>query len=305
VINTARHTRHGHGKTEPELATSRPTAVKRIGLVAAVAIACVLTGCTESAEPHGGTGRPVAVTTLAMDADGGAPGRYAALSESPIHLGAFASWYGRGADGEDFDEVTDEAPAGSVYVAVTGNTGCRVPEGIEVHRDGDDLEVRFTGGIDREECVQLIGAGVYFAAPADAVEGVRTVNGDPLRDPAGPGEPVDFVPLGDSGLDPVPPAEFGTDGLNALRTALFDARPDHAEQLSAALDRPLPDDKRMFAFVVSGCAIEGAVLVLGPDHITADGLYPKVPVDCEVASHYLATFAVNADDVPKGITLAD
>jgi hypothetical protein len=61
----------------------------------------------------------------------------------------------------------------------------------------------------------------------------------------------------------------------------------------------------MFAFVVSGCAIEDAVLVLDPDHITVEGIYPKVPVDCEAASHYLATFEVDADDVPRGATLAD
>ncbi|MBB4909550.1 hypothetical protein [Actinophytocola algeriensis] len=277
--------------------------MKRIRLVAAGAVACVLAGCTGPAEQQGAPAEPVEVTTLAMDADGWAPGRFAALSESPIHLGAFASWYGRGADGEDFDVVTDTAPPGSAYVAFTGNTGCRVPEGIEVHRDGDDLEVRFTGGTDQEECVRHIGAGVYFAVPEDAVDGVRTVNGDAPRDPAGPGAPVDFVPLGDSGLDPVPPAEFGTDALNVLRTALFTARPDHAEQLSAALDRAVPDGKRTFAFVLSGCAIEGAVLVLGPDHITADGVYPKVPVDCETASHYLATFEVDADDVPNGINV--
>lgn len=303
MINAARHTRHGNGKTEPEHGTSRPTAVKRIGLVVAAAIAGVLTGCTESAEPNGDPRRPVEVTTLAMDADGWAPGRFAAVSDKPIHLGAFASWYGRGAD--SFEEVTDEAPPGSAYLAFASLTGCRVPEGVEVHRDGDDLEVRFVGGTEQDECVRHLGPGVYLAVPADAVDGVRTVNGDPLRAPAGPGELLDFVPLGDSGLDPVPPAEFGTDTFTGTRAALLTARPDHAEQLSAALDRPVPDGRRMFAFVVSGCAIESAVLVLGPDHITVDGVYPKMPVDCEAPSHYLATFAVDADDVPQGATLAD
>lgn len=278
--------------------------MKGMRLVVVGAVAGLLAGCTDPGTPQGDPEWPVEVTVLAMDADGWAPDRYVVLSDSPINLGAFASWYGRGADGEEFDEVTDEAPPGSAYLAVTGNTGCRVPEGIEMFRKGDDLRFVFVGGTDRQECARHVGPGAYLALPADAVDGVRTVNGEPLLDPAGPGTQVDFVPLGDSGLDPVAPAEFGTDALNVLRRALLTARPDHLEQLSAALDRPVPDEKRMFAFVVSGCAIEGAVLVLGPDHITADGLYQEVPVDCEVAAHYLVTFEVAADYVPEGATLS-
>jgi hypothetical protein len=275
--------------------------VKRIGLVVAGAVACVLAGCTGTAEPPG---ERIDVTTLAMNAGGMATGSFAAISASPIHLGAFASWYGWGADDANFEEVAARAPDGSAYLAVTSQTGCREPEGVEVHRDGDDLAVRFVGGTEHETCERPVGPGAYLALPTGAADGVRTVNGKPLLDPAGPGEPVDFLPLGDSRLDPVMPAEFGTDALNVLRRELFAARPDHAEQLSAALDRPVPDGRRMFAFVVSGCAIESAVLVLGPDHITVDGVYPKMPVDCESASQYLATFEIDADDVPKGITLA-
>ncbi len=43
-------------------------------------------------------------------------------------------------------------PPGSAYVAFTDSTGCRVPEEIEVHRDGDDLEVVFTGDAERAAC---------------------------------------------------------------------------------------------------------------------------------------------------------
>ena len=71
----------------------------------AVALVCVLAGCAEAGKPVGVPGERVEVTTLAMDAAGSAPGAYAAVSESPVHLGAFTSWYGRGADAEDFDEV--------------------------------------------------------------------------------------------------------------------------------------------------------------------------------------------------------
>lgn len=266
-----------------------------------VALAGVLAGCAATG-PVSVPGDPVEVTMLAMAAGGSAPGRYAAVSEDPIHLGAFASWYGRGADGEDFAEVTDEAPPGSAYLAVTDTTGCRVPERVEVTRAGTDLVVRFTGGTDREECVRQVGPGAYLAVPAETVEGVRTVNGKPLLAPAGPGALVENVPLDVGRFDPVTPAEFGTAAADELRTAVIAARPNHAEEVTAALDWTVPPGKRMFAFVVSGCLVEDVVLVLGPDRITAATIRPEIPVDCDAAAYFLTTFVVAADDVPEGAT---
>ncbi|GAB1511711.1 hypothetical protein [Actinophytocola sp. KF-1] len=267
-------------------------------------VLCVLAGCAAPAAPRGDREQPVEVTVLAMDADGWAPGRFAALSDGPIDLTAFASWYGRGADGADFDEVTGEAPPGSAYLAVTGNTGCRVPEGVEVSRAGDDLRFLFVGGVDRAECVRHIGAAAYLAVPAGAVEGVRTVNGEPLLDPAGPGTLVDVVPLGTGRFDPVPPAEFGTAALGALRAGVLAARPGHAAEVTEALGMPVREGERAFAFVVEGCQVDDVVLVLGPDHVTAEPVDPEVVVTCEVPEHYLTTFTVAADDVPEGATLS-
>ena len=274
--------------------------MKGIGLVAA--IACMLTGCAEAAEPQG---ERVEVTTLAMNAGGWAPGTFAAVSESPIHLGAFASWYGGGADGEDFAEVTDKAPPGSAYLAVTDNTGCRTPEDVQVSRNGDDLVVRFVGGADHDTCVRAVGPGAYLAVPAAAVEDVRTVNGKRLLDPAGPGTLVDNVALDAGRMDRVAPAEFGTEAATTLRDKVIAARPNNAEAVTTALGKPVPDGKRMFAFVVSGCIVEDAVLVLGPDDITAETIEPEVPVDCDAPAYFLTTFVVDTADVPKGITLAD
>lgn len=278
--------------------------MKRMGSVLSAALACVLAGCTEPVPPRSEPERPVEVTVLAMDADGWAPGRYVALSDSPIHLGAFASWYGRGADGAAFDEVTAEAPPGSAYLAVTGNTGCRVPEGITLFRKGDNLRFLFVGGTDLVECVRHIGAGAYLAVPADAVDGVRTVNGEPLRDPAGPGTLVDLVPLGTGRFDPVPPAEFGTGALATLRAGVLAARPHHADEVTGALDRPVREGERAFAFVVEGCQVAEVVLVVGPEHVTAEPVPPAVPVNCEAQEYHLVTFTVDEDEVPSDVTLS-
>lgn len=278
--------------------------MKRMGLVVVGALAGVLAGCGDPATPQGDPAQPVEVTVLAMDAGGWAPARYVVLSDSPIHLGAFASWYGRGADAEHFEETTDEAPPGSVYLAVTGNTGCRVPEGIKLFREGDELRFLFVGGADYEECARHVGPSAYLALPADAVEGVRTVNGEVPRDPAGPGKLVDNVPLGAGRFDPVPPAEFGTDALAALRAGVLAARPRHADEVTEALDRPVREDERVFAFVVQGCQVADAVLVLGPDHVTAEAVQPETRVNCEAPEYNLVTFTVAADDVPEGATLS-
>lgn len=271
-----------------------------MGLVVAVAVVCTLAGCTERTAPDGD---PIATTTLAMGSAGGwERDTIAALSTSPIHLGAFSSWYG---GDEEFDEVTGEAPDGSAYLVVTGRTGCRVPDGLAVSRKGSDLAVLFVGGTDHETCVQEVRPGAYVAVPADAVDGVRTVNGEALVSPAGPGELIDNVPLGAGAFDPVLPAERGTPELEDLRAGVLAARPEHAEAVTAALATQVPAGKRGFVFVVTGCVVDDVVLMVGPDGITAEPVEPEVPVNCDAPEYFLATFTIDADDVPKGITLTD
>jgi hypothetical protein len=271
-----------------------------IRLVAAGIVAFVLAGCSG---PGRAGGDPVNTTVLAMASGGWAPGTFAALSDSPIHLGAFTSWYGWGT--EDFEELTDEVPRGSMYLAVTASTGCRAPDGVEVSRNRDDLVVDFTGGVDHEECVRAVGPGAYLAVPADAVAGVRTVNGKPLLDPAGPGELVDHLPLDTGRFDPVTPAEFGTDALATFRAGVIAARPEHAAEVTAALERPVPEGKRGFAFIVEGCSVEDVVLVVGPDHIRAEAVDPETTVACEESEHFLSTFVVDTERVPEGATPSD
>lgn len=272
-----------------------------------VTLGCVLSACARAVPgaPDRDRGGEIRSTLLALDADGSAVGGHAAMSDEPVHLGAFAGWYGQGDSDNNSDDGDGdgEAPAGSTYVVVTGSTGCRVPAGVEVSRAGADLVVRFAGGVDRPECVRPIGPLAYLAVPGDAVAGVRTVNGERPLDAAGPGLLVDFVSLGGRALAPVTPAELGTAAAVALRDRLVAASPEHAAEVTTALSRPVADGRRAFAFVPQGCVATGAVLLVGQDRITADLIEPEVPVACDAPASFVATFVVDAGRVPESATL--
>jgi hypothetical protein len=261
-----------------------------------VAGAWMLAGCATAGVPVAEHDDLIAATVLALDGDGTAPGAYAAISTTPINPGAFASWFGQG---EAADEVADTVPPGSAYVAVSASTGCRAPTGVEVSRNGADLVVGFTGGEDHEECYRPVGPVAYLAVPPAAVEGVRTVNGERPVAPAGPGELLGNLSLGTGQLEPVVPAELGTDAAEALRAHLIAARPGLAAEVTTALGRTTREGTRVFAFVGRACEGAGAVLLLGHEHVTAEW---TGPAGCK--GYFLAAFAVAADDVPEGATLS-
>jgi hypothetical protein len=71
--------------------------------------------------------------------------------------------------------VESKAEPGLRYVAVMGETGCRLPTYVELRRVGDDLEVRFLGGEDHDECYRPYTPFAQFAVPAEEVDGVSGV----------------------------------------------------------------------------------------------------------------------------------
>lgn len=259
----------------------------------AVAAVLVLTACGDTA----GTPRPARdvldVDVVTLDADGSAPGRYAALSESPVDLRAFAGWWGGATDGEIGTEP-DPAPArtGTTYLAVTDSTRCRVPTAVEVRRTGDDLVVTFAGGTDREECYRAVGPIALLGLATSDVRGVRTVNGEVPREPGGPGRLTHLVELGTGEFAGLAPAELGATDELARRLG------DDA----AVLAEPVPAGERGFAFVLTGCAETGAVLLVGHEKITAD-LTGGEDTDCDAPGYFLATFAIPASAVPPGAVL--
>lgn len=255
----------------------------------AVAAVLALTACGTTA----GTPRPVAdrldVDVVTLDADGSAPGRYAELSASPIDLRAFAGWWG-GATDDEPDPVP--ARAGTTFLAVTDSTGCRVPESVAVTREGDDLVVTFAGGVDRSECYRAVGPIALLGLETSAVHGVRTVNGEIPRRKGGPGQLTHFVELGTGAYNGIAPAELGS--AEEMTRRLGDE--------GAVLSEPVPAGRRGFAFVLTGCAETGAVLLVSLEKITAD-LTGGENTNCDAPAYFLATFAISAADVPAGAVL--
>ena len=263
----------------------------------AVVLLATACGTSEAGTPRSEAGE-LPAEVLAFEPGGWAPKRLAALSDAPIRLDAFAGWYG---GAESLEELPGErlAERDTVYLAATDTTGCRAPESVRVMRAGSDLRVLFEGGIDHQECVRAVGPVAYLALRADDVRGVRTVNGAAPVDAAGPGRLADFVPLGTARLGGAA-AELGDTG--ALRAELAAAGVPVTGDVAAALDRPVPAGGRGFAFVLTGCAEESAVLLVSHDRITAD-LVRGEPVGCDAAEYFLATFTAAAADLPDGAVL--
>lgn len=265
-------------------------------MLVVAAAAVVLAGC--GAETAGSAGPPpdggrLRADVLAMNPGGWASRSIAAISDSPIHMGAFTSWFGS-YDAHDLladsEDVVDEP--GTVYLAVTGQTGCRTPETVEVWRSGADLDVRFVGGTDHEECVRAVGPVAYLAVPAPEVDGVRTVGGAKPVEPGGPGELTEFVELGTAPVDvaEVDLADAGATAALKRRLVAAGLNP------GTALDEPVPAGRRGFAFVKAGCAETSAVLVLD-QHVTAQ-LTGGENTACDAPVFFLVTFLVDAEYVP-------
>ena len=136
------------------------------------------------------------------------------------------------------------------------------------------------------------------ALRTDQVRDVATVNGETPLAAAGPGEPVDFVPLGTGDFDDIAPAELGVGAAQAMAVRL-----GGSEDALAALGQPVPDGRRGFAFVRSGCAETGAVLLVSHETITAE-LTGGEDTNCDAPAYFLLTFTIARDDVPPAAELS-
>ncbi|HEY1177910.1 MAG TPA: hypothetical protein VGF17_17270 [Phytomonospora sp.] len=234
----------------------------------------------------------------------------AARDDVPIDVALLRGWNaGSGGGGtEPRDPATaftmEDTPAVD-YVAVSANTGCRLSEGAELYLRGDDLKVRFTGGRDRPECVRSYTAYAQFAVPAAEIAGASTIEGADSANTAGPGTLTDFVDVGvlDADPDRLDPVRLG-DGRGAgLYDALVAAGAPEYPKLREALRDESPDGTTALAFVLDGCAEDGAKLVVTPGVVSAE-LTGAADTDCESASWFVAVFAVGNDYLPGDARLA-
>ena len=268
----------------------------------ALAVLAMLSGCVRwgPTSPTVGppepppTGAPLAAEVLEFEPEGYARA-FAALSDEPIALPVFAGWY---AQAEVPDEPPPAAGPGRTYLAVGSETGCRAPTGVAVHRGGDDLQVRFTGGTDHPTCTRPYGPAATLSLAGADVAGVATVNGEVPVEPTGPGVLTAFVALGTATFGRPAPVELGADITELVAALGRSATPD----VLAALDRSVTTGSRAFAFLLSGCQDTGAVLLVNYDWIDAEPTGGE-GVTCVAAEHYLAVFEISADLVPPGATL--
>lgn len=180
--------------------------------------------------------------------------------------------------------------------------GCNTAGGVELRRAGDDFSIHYLDVTKHEECVAPKSTIAIFAVDRSGLPASPTMQGSPPS-PAAPGELVGFqqFDLNKLPLPEVTATEISQpDQAERFFTQFPDGFPKLAAEVAAAQRAP---GSRMFAFPVSGCRNDGAVLVIEPTQLSA------VPtggenVRCVMAEHYIAVFTVDADDIPVEARLA-
>ncbi|WP_410649743.1 hypothetical protein [Amycolatopsis sp. cmx-4-54] len=110
-----------------------------------------------------------------------------------------------------------------------------------------------------------------------------------------------FTALGsDGGLADLAPAELGAP---EFQRTLERAKPSNLDEVRAALAFAPSADRRGFAFVVPGCAEDGAELTIEGDTLTVN-LTGGENVNCATANYFLAVFSVDRDSIPAAPKLS-
>ncbi|WP_233598667.1 hypothetical protein [Amycolatopsis sp. WAC 01375] len=99
------------------------------------------------------------------------------------------------------------------------------------------------------------------------------------------------------------PVELGTAPAQEFQRTLERAKLTNLDEVRGALSFVLPADRRGFAFVLPGCAEDGAELTVERDTLTAE-LTGGENVNCAQANYFLAVFSVERDSVSPTPTLS-
>ncbi|MGW4832824.1 hypothetical protein ACWEOG_34890 [Amycolatopsis japonica] len=112
-----------------------------------------------------------------------------------------------------------------------------------------------------------------------------------------------FVKLGSAPRpEGLKPAELGTAEGQEFQRVLERVKLAKPDEARAALSFAPPADRRAFAFVVPGCAEDGAELTVERDTLTAK-LTGGENVNCATANYFLTVFSVDRDSIPAAPTL--
>ncbi|MBE1577875.1 hypothetical protein ACFORH_11820 [Amycolatopsis roodepoortensis] len=113
-----------------------------------------------------------------------------------------------------------------------------------------------------------------------------------------------FTKLGSAGgLAGLAPVELGTAGAPGFLRTLEQAKIANPAEARAALAYAPPADRRGFAFVLPGCAEDGAELTVEGDTLTPE-LTGGENVNCATANYFLAVFSVERDSIPAAPKLS-
>ncbi|GAB3431557.1 hypothetical protein [Flindersiella endophytica] len=266
----------------------------------ALLLAGSLSGCgrpSANASP-GPTGAPVDAEVVAFKLVGGTK-PYATVLDDKNDVLAYTSrlTFSDESLATDLrDKLETYDLGGKALLVFHAGIGCDTASGVELRRSGDDFAIRYLDVTEHEECVAQKSTVAVFGIDRADLPANPKLQGD-SPDPAALGELVGFQ-------------QFGKNGLRVPEVDATEiSQPDQAERFLAQFPDGFPKlaadvhgagrtaGTRMFAFPVSGCRNDGAVLVVEPEQLSA------VPtggenVRCVMAEHYIAVFSIDADDVP-------
>ncbi len=272
----------------------RPLAVVALAVVLALASA----GCGDGSpvDVLGGGGGGIDADLVAFANPGaGSVGGVAVRIESSAAAAAFAGWFASSHPALTTELTAKMAAArpgeGRVLLGFA-EPGC-AEDGARLHRDGDDLEVEFTGGegVDCAAAAQLVA--VFAVGEGDLPTDV-TLEGRRPPPHAGPGRPVVFDrldadierPTGGDLADPAVLERFTGDLHDAVAAAV-----------RGAVDAATGDD-RVIGSVVSGCQLRSAELVITGRSVAAVAAErPRGPV-CDANEDHLVVFRVEDRFIP-------
>jgi hypothetical protein len=258
-------------------------------------------------ESEGITGNTVpADQVLLADSVSGAVAPPTVLA-SPTSVQSYPGWFS--SEPDLYAQVRGALAAQSDYpsasrplLAFTNGPSCTSVDDAKLMADGARVYAVFDG-LKQQECFAAHTQVAIFEVdrsdlPRDFVlVGTDSSDADDADTSAGPGELLAFQELRSTPSYQPPSAREVTDGsdLDEFAAALPSGRADVRNATTN-----LGDDQRAFAFVLTGCTATSAELILAPSHVIA-GTVGGEAVRCFRPVHYAAVFAVDSDQLPKGV----
>ncbi|MPZ59776.1 MAG: hypothetical protein GEU93_00490 [Propionibacteriales bacterium] len=262
----------------------------------------------QNAPPDSSTeesGVPIEARLVLLANDAGSHGAPPALLDDPASVLAYPGWFA--GEPTAYDEVRDALVRRDDYpnparplLAFTHGPNCLTAEGAGLIAEGRRVDAVFHGQ-DHDGCdAPQTQIAIFEVDAADLPERFTLPGpGKPKTSghaAVGPGGLLAFEELDAPAGFEAPPGHEVTEPADMER--FVSAMPSDREALRRSTDR-LGPRQRAFGFVVTGCALTRAELVLTPSRIGATAVGGE-NVRCVRAAYYAAVLAVGAERVAGG-----